>query len=397
MQKKTRAWKQLLFFGCTLILLLGIVYALLFAYRSQRLYAYVKSQSRGWRTPAYCKDAELGWSPIPGVRSAHTFPIGPDIPMQFDDDGFRVPVGEQRKDRGRPLILALGCSFTYGDACYAEETFPHKVAGLLGGTELNAGGCSYGLAQMLLLAERLIPKYSPDYVIVQYSPWLVDRATAHFAPSYFSKAPNPFFADTHTGQVELQPPVFQRYDIDLSPWRTSERGVLEFTSFLFRAALPLFVHDDARYLLYRFRLAVGQVHEPTKNRTEVVRTVYGRIQALCSECGAIPVVVVLGYKIEPVPIPPELLETGLPVADAQALLLSSLPESTEIAYGAAYRHFRGSPPVCVDDHPNDRAHTLIAESIVDCIRSLPRQTQLHREAARKEDVLDEERPAVPRE
>ena len=45
------------------------------------------------------------------------------------------------------------------------------VAQGLGGTVLNAGKCAYGLSQMLILARRLIPRYRPDYVLVQFSPW----------------------------------------------------------------------------------------------------------------------------------------------------------------------------------------------------------------------------------
>ncbi|MCX6357372.1 MAG: hypothetical protein NT045_05790 [Candidatus Aureabacteria bacterium] len=257
------------------------------------------------------------------------------------------------------------------------------VAESLGGTELNAGVCSYGLAQMLLLAERLIPDYSPDYVLVQYSPWLVDRATSHFAPTYYSYAPNPFFADAPSGRVELQPPVFLPYDIDLSPWRSSERGILDFTSFLFRAALPLFVHDDVNMLQYRVRLAVGQIKKPTTNRTEVVRTVYGRMQSLCSEHGAALLVVVLGSSSEAVSIPDELRELGIPTVDAHAALLSSLSESGTNDYITAYGHFRGSPPVLVDKHPNPRAHALIAKVIIDSISAVRNSMQHSSEDAQQ--------------
>lgn len=356
--------KKLLFSICLLLIPLLIAYGLTIVYRARPLYSYAKGHSRGWRSPVYRSDPELGWVPIPGTRSAHTFPVGPDIPMQFDAEGFRIPVGEQRTDRSRPLVLALGCSFTYGDACLAEDTFPHKVAQSLGGTELNAGVCSYGLAQIMLLAERLIPRYSPDYVLIQYSPWLFDRTTTHFAPTYFSYAFNPFFADTHAGGVEVCPPVFSNYDVDLSPWRNSRRGPLDFASFLLRGALPLFVHNDISILSYRVRCAAGLIKKPTRNRGEVLKIVYGRIQALCSQNKSHPLIVILGNSSAEVPVPEELREVGMPLVNAHASLVSSLSESTDDAYRRAYGHFRGSPPVCVDGHPNPRAHTLIAESIV---------------------------------
>lgn len=361
--------KKLLFsIGLSLLALL-IAYGLIVTYRAQSLYAYAKGHSRGWLTPVFRSDPALGWTPMPGISSAHTFPIGPDIPTQFDTDGFRIPAGQQGTKRNRPLILAIGCSFTYGDACLAEDTFAHKVAQSLGGTELNAGVCSYGLAQMMLRAEQLIPRYTPDYVLIQYSPWLVDRATIHFAPTYFAYAFNPFFADTPAGGVEICPPAFSNYDVDLSPWRASPKGPLDFLSFLLRRATPLLLHDDASILSYRARCAMGLIKPPAKNRGAVLKTAYRRIQALCAQNKARPLIVVLGDSSAEIPIPKELSDLGMPMVNAHALLIADLPKPTAEAYHQAYGHFRGSPPVCVDGHPNPYAHTLIAKAIVDYIRA----------------------------
>ncbi|MFA5043514.1 MAG: hypothetical protein WC381_01160 [Kiritimatiellia bacterium] len=464
--EKLSSRKKLLFSICLALFTLFLAHGLTVVYRAQPLYSYVKGPARGWRSPAFRSDPELGWAPIPGARSAHTFPIGPDIPMRLDADGFRVPLGErvrpsatmpfyrtastpdglseldqgcscgsieplcfkfpmhqgrsrggatfscsrgggprrsperslgdavaaegihaltgaatriqipiqQGANRRRPLILAIGCSFTYGDACLAEDTFPHKVAQALGGTELNAGVCSYGLAQMLLLAERLIPRYAPDYVLIQYSPWLVDRAILHFGPTYFSYACNPFFADASAGGVELCPPVFSNYefDIDFSPWRASPRGPLDFASFLLRRALPLCVHNDVTILSYRTRRALGLVRPPTQNRGAVLKTVYGRIQALCAQNGARPLIVVLGDSVSEITVPKEISALEMPVANAHAALIAALSEPKADAYRQAYAHFRGSPPVSVDGHPNPHAHTLIAGAIVDYIRAKSR-------------------------
>lgn len=41
------------------------------------------------------------------------------------------------------------------------------------------------------------------------------------------------------------------------------------------------------------------------------------------------------------------------------------------AYRNAYGHFRGTPPVFVDPHPNTRAHALIAAEIVKAIERAP--------------------------
>ncbi len=56
--------------------------------------------------------------PVPGAMGFHTFPIGDDIPMKYNEYGFRVPVSEPfGVDYSKGVdLLFLGCSFTYGDA-----------------------------------------------------------------------------------------------------------------------------------------------------------------------------------------------------------------------------------------------------------------------------------------
>src|SRR5688572_21914200 len=148
-------------------------YALLLGQRSWAAWSFLKSDHLGFRGRVHQADAELGFAAVPAADGFHVFPIGPPIPMRYDEDGFRVPAGTPAgQPRRRPLVMALGCSFTYGDGCRAEDVYVHRVAQELGGTALNAGKCAYGLSQMLLLARKLIPAYQPDYVLVQFSTWL---------------------------------------------------------------------------------------------------------------------------------------------------------------------------------------------------------------------------------
>jgi hypothetical protein len=72
---------------------------------------------------------------------------------------------------------------------------------------INAGISSYGLAHMLILAKKLIPRYKPDYVIVQYSPWLVARSVNIYGPIDVFLLPTPYFA-AKNNQYELKPPIY---------------------------------------------------------------------------------------------------------------------------------------------------------------------------------------------
>src|SRR5207244_948791 len=132
-----------------------------------------------------------------------------------------------------------------GDAVAAEEAWPFVAAQMLGGTAANAGVCGYGLAQMLLLAERLVPSVAPDYLVVQYSPWLATRAQSPLGPSRFGYLPTPYFFD-QDGTAQLQDPVFRTIvpDLVVDPYRASPRSLGDFVSFVATVALPLHLHDD---------------------------------------------------------------------------------------------------------------------------------------------------------
>jgi len=110
---------------------------------------------------------------------------------------------------------------------------------------LNAGVCSGSLAQGLLLARELVPEIEPDCVLLQDSPWLIDRARSEYAPTFLGKIPTPVFVTAASG-IEISRPPFETmaFDLPTAEFRYSPRGLGDFASFLSRLALPLLVHDD---------------------------------------------------------------------------------------------------------------------------------------------------------
>ncbi len=350
-------------------ILAGFVFAaaLLIAYlgsvarRSYSLYEYLKGRERGWSAAVHRADPQLGYAPRPDTRASHVFPVGPDVPMRFGCEGLRIPVdAPDELALKRPLILALGCSFTYGDACLAEETFPYRVAEALGGTALNAGVCGYGYAQMGLLAQRLIPRYRPDVVLFQASPWLWDRAVDPRAETYFGVTPVPYYARAENG-FELRGPEFRSLAIGLpvAEYRDGPASPVEFLRFFASQGLRLFVHDDLHALPQLWRARPGP-----PERAEVLDALLTDVARTCAVQRSRLLVVQIGSRDGPDDDARVARLPGAVLVDATEALEDRLPERTRAAYLRAYGHWRGTPPRLVDTHFNADAHAVVAEEIL---------------------------------
>ncbi len=361
--------KKLLFstvvFACFLLLL----WCVSLWWRGDRLYRQVMGSARGWTSRIHVTDPALGFVPKANMAAAEVFPVGPPIPTRIDENHFRVPADD---DYGfvaeRPLVLALGCSLTFGAACRAEQTYPYLVAEGLQGSCINAAACSYGLVQMLHRGRELIPQRKPDIVLVQYSPWLVDRSISEYAPTYFGKLPVPYFYDREDGSLDIHPPVFTQSAADPLRYRDAPRSATLYFTFLARAGLPLLAHDDFWTAVTRVRQTVGLTPRPTTRRQEVVNLVYGRIRQECEAAGSRMIIVMLDKGIPP--IPRDSLEnmTDVMILDAHAALAARLKPYNNESFLRAYAHWRGEPAVLVDDHPNPAAHRLIADLVLSVCR-----------------------------
>ena len=366
--------KKKLFFSIVTTLLIIIIFLVCYvsyvAFATAKIYQSIKTNQRGWKGNVHTADAELGFAPIPNSEGAHVFPIGPDIPMRYDKDGFRTPMVVGVSSRPKPLILALGCSFTYGDAIHAEDAYPYLVGQFLNGTSKNAGVCSYGLSQMLIIARKLVPIHKPDYLLVQYSPWLVERAQTPFTPSYFGKVPVPFFYEKDNG-VGLYPPVFSTKTMALpvNRYRNSPASLMDALSFYWNVGLPLSVYDDFNMLKYAFFTRMGIVPSPAASKDKLTKYVYGEINDVAKKHGTKVVIVSLGDVSTPVVqadrslFPPDAL-----LVNTHDALLERLPVANFETYVGAYAHWRGLPPVMVDSHPNEDAHRIIADVVANKIR-----------------------------
>ncbi|HOO77103.1 MAG TPA: hypothetical protein PLI51_11965 [bacterium] len=346
--------------------------------RAYPLYQYLKNGVRGWRGRVHAPDQALGFAPLPSSSGLQTFSEGPPIPTLCDENGCRIPAAASRSAAAtHPLLMALGCSFTYGDAVAEEDTYIWKAGEMLGWDTVNAGVCSYGLTQMLLRARTLIPRLKPEVVIVQWSPWLVERAKRALGPiGFLGAAPIPYFYET-PGGLRVHGPVFQSilFDLPFEEFRETAAGTADFISFFFRAGLPLYFHDDLNMFLFNLKKRLGLVPEPGGDDWEIERAVFGEIAELARANGGQAYILNLPWGEEPQPPPDRFAELGIPIIDAQPRLLEKIPplppRGRRAAFGKLYTIYRGEPPHCVDKHPNPEAHRLIAEEIVRVLRRGP--------------------------
>jgi hypothetical protein len=354
------------FFWALLLTFLGLfTWSASVLARGTRGYFYVKSQPSGWRGPVVRPDARLAVAPVAGSRGDEIIATGVTVPARFDAQGFRVPLDGAPAASG-PVVLAIGDSFTFGSGCAAEESYPWLVAQALHARSLNAAYPGYGLAQMLAQAEEMIPRFRPELLLLQFSPWLPSRAIRLWRSTEFDLLPYPFFAAGEGGRLAWHRPLFRGKAFDLPVGRYRERrpGLLDWASFQASVAFPLFAHDDPRRLGLALGKRTGSLPEMAEER-EVAPFVYPEILRLCRASGTRMVVVVLegagkqDFRRSDLGLPEEVL-----VVDTKPGLYAELPSSDADTYLRAFAHWRGSPPRLIDEHPNARAHAIIARQVL---------------------------------
>jgi hypothetical protein len=180
--------------------------------------------------------------------------------------------------------------------------------------------------------------------------------------------PAPWFYERDS-LLLIHPPVFAARGLDLDIWRYRDTGksLPDFISFLWNVGIPLYVHDDLGMTGYFIGRLTGGLPRVSGDAGGIVESVYGDMAGVCEACGTVPIILVLGRTCDPVDIPWNRLPEGAIVVDAHGALLDSLTACSPEEYDRAYAIWRGDPPVLVDRHPNERAHRIIAGSLVSAI------------------------------
>lgn len=354
---------KIIFYIIYILFVAAAAYGGYIAYRAQKLYDIVKTPNKGWEGQLHQADPVLGYKPIPKTGGYERAPDGEKIPMWYNEQGFREPVKRKvNEENKKPLLLFLGCSFTFGSACSAENTFPFIVGEKMNGKVLNAGVCSYGFAHTVLRARELIPKYKPDFVFVQWSPWHVQRAINMYRPTPYWSLPMPYIAMVD-GKNKIIPPPFTTniFKMPIMKFKDTGKSRKDFFMFFKEVAVPLYVHEDYSRILTKVKLFFGRIPGPNITTKDIERDVFNELYNICKQNGSTMVVVFLGNRKGDHNRMPA--KNDLVFVDAESALWDQLEEKTQRNYDLTYKHVAGDPPAVFDQHPNNKAHGIIAEAI----------------------------------
>ena len=356
---------RLRFVTFALLFYLVSLYVSSIVYRARALHTHFLQHNRGWIGVVHQADTLLGFKPIPNSRGFHTFPVGEDIPMAYDQNGFRVALSDTLKEDSEIDILFLGCSFTYGDACLAEHTFPYLTAKKLNKTYINAGVCSYGLTQMVLLSEKLIPKYNPKYVVIQHSSWLVERGTSLFAPVYYGSLPNPYFVERE-GKMDIHPPIYISQIFGLNPEIIKSQSLL---IFFINTGFKFYVIEDARYISLIWEKITHKIDKPTMHLKEAEMFGYKKIIETAEKYGAYPIILHIDSKNKNLSLDEIIKYPNAKVVDTDIELTDYLSHTKSHSFSKEFEHWRivDHDSVLVDRHPNFASHSIIAHALIQAI------------------------------
>jgi len=132
----------------------------------------------------------------------------PGLSLRHPVKGFEINIGEHSTrltgtspvSTDRPLTLAAGDSFTFGEDVNDGDAWPAVLQRLIGHRVINGGVPGFGLDQTVLRAEQLAGIYAPDVIIVSFIPDDVIRCET----SCYSGHNKPYF-EIEESELRLRP------------------------------------------------------------------------------------------------------------------------------------------------------------------------------------------------
>ncbi|MBN9086977.1 MAG: hypothetical protein J0J01_08725 [Reyranella sp.] len=204
------------------LLIASIVFALLLGELLVRAFG---TDAARWRPQNFVVDPSLGDSrlrtmqphPLLGYvpRSGYRWVGSDGRSVTFDDEGFRQHHAlDPAPANGEPLLVT-GDSYAMGEEVSDDETIPAHLEQTLGRPVINAGVSGYGLDQVVLRSEALVPRLRPAALVVTFIADDVWRA----AQRILWGVPKPYFEIADGTLVLHDEPVPRPADRRLDPFR----------------------------------------------------------------------------------------------------------------------------------------------------------------------------------
>lgn len=330
--------------------------------------AYISVETLKYKTSGniYQFDSLMGQKGIPNARGSHDYYIGDSIsgsiPIMLDEQAFRT-VPDDLQIFSDTLDLFLGCSFTFGDLLPAEDCYPYKTSKLLNHSFINAGQTAYGLAQMKLLIDTLLPKYKFNYVFIQLSPWLADRAMVITGQTNYGFRPFPYFSDRGNGFV-LNKPAFKSHFYSSKQWRKTTHSYVEKLSFALSDGWRFEILDYYSFVGSVIKIKLGIKPGPTKRKEELEKYFYNYAINRCKQYNAIPLILKLQYPNEECQDLLNYIRNKASVIDLDSDLERIINETGK-DHKSLFEiyHVYVEDTIVFDQHPNKYAHELFSEKI----------------------------------
>jgi len=331
-----------------------------------KLYFYLKSLTIQDSHDLWQADPYLAHKGIPDSEGSLDYYIGDSIrgsiSVIFDDKGFRT-VSDSFKIKSDTTDLYLGCSMTFGDYIPAEEGYPYRTSKLLNHGFINAAASGYGLGQMKHLLDSLLAYNKFNYVFIQLSPWLVDRAMKINGPTTYGKIPFPYFSDDGDNFV-LNKVAFKSNVYSVKPWRLTSPSCFDKILFMFSDGFKIEVANFYSHKWASVKVILGLKPKPTKRKRDLEYYFYSYAINYCIQNDAIPVIIKLWYPDEECHELKNYLGQDVLIIDLDIELDKKIKET-----GRDFRslfwiyHVQNNDTIIFENHPNGLANELFSQRI----------------------------------
>lgn len=336
-------------------------------------YFFKKQMNKDVSAGLWTHDDKLGHKPVANASGTYDYiysdSVQGSVPVIFSDQGFRT-VPENQRIIADTTNLFLGCSFTFGGWIPAEQSYSYLVSKELGNAYVNAGGSAYGMGQMQILGDRLIPNNTYKYVFLQMSPWLADRAMSLTGPTYSGYRPFPYFTDSNE-RFELHYPAFSNHKFNkIKSLRTTDHSYIQKWRFTFGEGIAVKLFDYYAYTIAKYRVRLGLLAKPTKQKRELEKYFYSNMIATVRASGATPIVLKLKYDMADCKDLVDFIEAQDVMVVDLDVSLDSLSGNDAKKYDQLFSiyHYTATDSFIIDRHPNALANKLFTQTILKHIR-----------------------------